>query len=204
MKRIHPLECAFPLQRHQQRARVLPDEVSQTCDIGGTSCICNVAVLFLQLSAGVDIPCVPVLIVRCIPPRLHLIALVAQLVDSKRVASSFLTQHLLDYPPSLTLQDRFLHSLNKKKSPKKMVHLDGHELAVVTTTAGAIALVHRTLPRTWVRGLIHRQPVVAMSCAWALIGVTLPLVVPPLRRMMKLPTNQYEADHPNVVLPRYY
>jgi hypothetical protein len=85
-----------------------------------------------------------------------------------------------------------------------MVHWDGHELAVVSTMGGAVLLVHRTLPANWVRGFIHRQPVAAMSCAWALIGATLPLVVPPLRRSLGLPTNQYDADHPGVVMPKYY
>ena len=81
--------------------------------------------------------------------------------------------------------------------------LDGHELAVVSTMGGAVALVHRTLPKGWVRAFVHRQPIAAMSCLWMAIGVTLPLTVPRIRRAMKLPTNQYDAEHPKVVLPKY-
>jgi len=81
--------------------------------------------------------------------------------------------------------------------------LDGHELAVVSSVGGAVALVNRALPKGWVRGFIHRQPVAAMSCFWMLIGVTLPLTVPRIRRAMKLPTNQYDAENPKVVLPKY-
>jgi len=81
--------------------------------------------------------------------------------------------------------------------------LDGHEVAFGTSIAGAVALVHRTLPQGWVRSLIHRQPVIAMSCAWAAMGLTLPLVVPPIRRAIGFPTNQYNAEHPKVSFPKY-
>lgn len=85
-----------------------------------------------------------------------------------------------------------------------MVHLDGHEVAVVSTMGGALAVLHRTMPAGWIRGFIHRQPVAAMSCAWALIGVTLPLVVPPIRRRLGMPTNQYEDGHVHtIVTPKY-
>lgn len=84
-----------------------------------------------------------------------------------------------------------------------MVHYDGHEVAVISTMGGAILLIHRTLPAGWARGFMHRQPVAAMACAWGLAGACLPLVVPPLRRLMKLPTNQYDAADPKVVLPKY-
>jgi hypothetical protein len=84
-----------------------------------------------------------------------------------------------------------------------MGQLDGHELAVVSTMGGAILLIHRTLPKGWGRAFIHRQPVAAMACFWGLTGLALPLIVPPLRRAMKLPTNQYDAHHPNVTMPKY-
>lgn len=81
--------------------------------------------------------------------------------------------------------------------------LDGHEVTFVTTMAGAVVLVNRTLPQGWVKGFIHRQPIAAMACGWALIGVTLPLVIPPIRRALKLPTNQYDAANPRAVFPKY-
>jgi hypothetical protein len=64
-------------------------------------------------------------------------------------------------------------------------------------------LVHRTLPQGWARSFIHRQPIAAMACGWALIGVTLPLVIPPIRRRLKLPTNQYNAENPMALTPNY-
>ena len=81
---------------------------------------------------------------------------------------------------------------------------DGHEVAFVSTIGGAVALFHRTLPKGWVRGFIHRQPVAAMSVFWGLAGITLPLIIPPLRRAIKLPTNQYDAEHPRAIVPKYY
>ena len=80
---------------------------------------------------------------------------------------------------------------------------DGHEVAFGTTIAGAAALFHRTLPKGWVRGMIHRQPIASMAIAWSIVGITLPLVVPRMRRAMKFPTNQYDHEHPNVVYPKY-
>jgi hypothetical protein len=80
---------------------------------------------------------------------------------------------------------------------------DGHELAFGTTIGGAVLLFHRSLPVGWVRGFIHRQPVAAMSVFWGLAGITLPLIIPRIRRAMKFPTNHYDAEHPNVVLPNY-
>ena len=80
---------------------------------------------------------------------------------------------------------------------------DGHEVAVVATVAGGVALIHRTLPKGWARAFVHRQPVAAMACFWAVTGMSLPLIVPPIRRALKLPTNQYDASHPDVVFPKY-
>lgn len=81
--------------------------------------------------------------------------------------------------------------------------IDGHEVGIVTTLGGAFYLIHRTLPANWHKGFIHRQPVAAMAVAWGIAGMTLPLVVPRLRRMAGLPTNQYDASHPKVAYPKY-
>jgi hypothetical protein len=72
-----------------------------------------------------------------------------------------------------------------------MVHWDGHEVSVVTTMGGAALLVNRTLHKGWIRGMIHRQPVVAMSCFWCAVGVSLPLIVPPIRKMLVAPKAVY-------------
>jgi len=80
---------------------------------------------------------------------------------------------------------------------------DGHEVGVVSTMVGGMVLLNRTMHKGWVRALIHRQPIVAMSCAWGLIGIGLPLVVPPIRRKMGLPTNHYDAENPDCVFPKY-
>ncbi len=80
---------------------------------------------------------------------------------------------------------------------------DGHEVAFGTTLVGAVALVQRTLPKGWARSFVHRHPVAAMSCFWAFTGIALPFLMPPMRRMLKLPTNQYDAEHPKAVVPKY-
>lgn len=80
--------------------------------------------------------------------------------------------------------------------------IDGHEVGIASTVFGALYLTHRTLPRGWARGFIHRQPVAALASFWAFLGFTAPLVIPPLRRALKLPTNQYNAEHPKAVVPK--
>jgi hypothetical protein len=82
--------------------------------------------------------------------------------------------------------------------------IDGHEVAFVTTMGGAAMLANRTLSQGWIKGMIHRQPIAAMACFWAFVGVSLPLVVPPVRRALKLSTNQYDAANPHAVFPKYY
>lgn len=80
--------------------------------------------------------------------------------------------------------------------------IDGHEVGIGSTVLGGIYLVHRTMPRGWIRGFIHRQPIAAMACTWGLIGFIAPLTIPRIRRALKLPTNQYDADHPDAVVPK--
>jgi hypothetical protein len=84
-----------------------------------------------------------------------------------------------------------------------MTLIDGHELAVVSTLVGCGTLMNRTLPKGWIRSFIHRQPVPALATFWAMIGITLPLVVPPIRRALNLPTHHYDAEHPKTVFPKY-
>ena len=43
--------------------------------------------------------------------------------------------------------------------------------------------------------LMDREPVVVISCAFGFTGLMLPLVVPPIRRSMGLPTNQYDGTN---------
>ena len=81
--------------------------------------------------------------------------------------------------------------------------LDGHEVSFAATMGGMVALTHRILPKGWIRGFIHRHPVPAMSAFLGLTGIALPLMIPSIRRAMKFPTNQYDAEHPKVVLPKY-
>ena len=81
--------------------------------------------------------------------------------------------------------------------------IDGHEAAIVFNVGGGLWLLHRCQPKGWVRSLVHRQPVIALSCVWALIGIALPLVVPKVRRALQLPTHQYDALNSRAVFPKY-
>eukprot|EP00578_Thalassiosira_sp_NH16_P000760 CAMPEP_0181140798 /NCGR_PEP_ID=MMETSP1071-20121207/35491_1 /TAXON_ID=35127 /ORGANISM="Thalassiosira sp., Strain NH16" /LENGTH=86 /DNA_ID=CAMNT_0023227763 /DNA_START=81 /DNA_END=341 /DNA_ORIENTATION=+ len=83
-----------------------------------------------------------------------------------------------------------------------MVHIDGHEIAVVTTIAGFVGVTHGIYGKGWFKSLIHRQPVIAMSVTLASIGICLPLVVVPLRRKLGMPTNQYDHHDPKCVWPK--
>ncbi len=83
-----------------------------------------------------------------------------------------------------------------------MVHFDGHELAMVSTIGGAVGVTHGVLGKGWFKSLIHRQPIIAFSCTLAVIGVTMPLVIVPLRRSLGLPTNQYDYHREGTVFPK--
>lgn len=84
-----------------------------------------------------------------------------------------------------------------------MVTYDGHEIGVLTGLVGMAMLVDRTMPKGWVRSFIHRQPVAALSTFGALIGIAIPVFIPPIRRALKLPTDQYDSSHPKTVFPKY-
>ena len=84
-----------------------------------------------------------------------------------------------------------------------MVHLDGHELAILGTISGAYGVASATLGKGWVKSLIHRHPIPAMSIALSAFGIALPLVIVPVRRAIGMPTNQYDATHPRVSFPKF-
>ena len=83
-----------------------------------------------------------------------------------------------------------------------MPHIDGHELGIIATVTGMYSVTTGVLGKGWVKGFIHRQPVAAFSIALGLTGLALPIVVPPIRRKMGLPTNQYDAGRKDVTV--YY
>lgn len=84
----------------------------------------------------------------------------------------------------------------------EMVHIDGHELGIFGTITGLYQVANGALPKGWVKSFIHRQPIAAFSVGLTCIGLVLPVVVPPIRRKLGLPTNQYEAGRPGVVYPK--
>jgi len=83
-----------------------------------------------------------------------------------------------------------------------MIHIDGHELAIVSMCTGIYGVTQGIYGSGWVKSLIHRQPIVAMSFFLAGVGIALPIVVPPIRRKLGLPTNQYDASMPGTVFPK--
>ncbi|KAL7687051.1 hypothetical protein Plhal304r1_c024g0082671 [Plasmopara halstedii] len=48
----------------------------------------------------------------------------------------------------------------------------------------------------FIRHYLDREPMVVISCAIGVIGITMPMVVVPIRRSLGLPTDQY--DGPNI------
>jgi len=83
-----------------------------------------------------------------------------------------------------------------------MVHVDGHELGIFSMCTGVFGVTSGILGKGWVKGFIHRQPVAAFSVAMALVGITLPIVIPPIRRKLGMATNQYEGGLPGVIYPQ--
>lgn len=84
-----------------------------------------------------------------------------------------------------------------------MVRWDGHEIGVLSTVAGCVAILHGASPKGWFKSFVHRQPVAAMSCFLFGVGLALPVTVVPIRRALGLPTNQYDAEDPRVKFPKY-
>jgi hypothetical protein len=86
---------------------------------------------------------------------------------------------------------------------KMVVRWDGHEIGVLSTLFGCVGILHGSMPRGWAKSFIHRQPVAAFSCLLFGVGVLLPVTVVPVRRALGFPTNQYDAEDPRVVYPKY-
>jgi len=83
-----------------------------------------------------------------------------------------------------------------------MVHIDGHELGIFGMITGLYQVANGTLGKGWIKSFIHRQPVAAFSVGLTCAGLVLPLIVPPIRRKLGLPTNQYEAGKQGVMHPK--
>lgn len=81
--------------------------------------------------------------------------------------------------------------------------IDGHELGIIASITGFYQVTNGCLGKGWVKSFIHRQPVAAFSVALGCVGVALPIVVPPIRRKLGLPTNQYDASAPGTVYPKF-
>ena len=83
-----------------------------------------------------------------------------------------------------------------------MVHLDGHELAIVSTITGAWGITQGIYGKGWFKSFIHRQPIIAFSVTLGLMGISMPLVIVPLRRALGLPTNQYDHGREGTIFPK--
>ena len=95
-----------------------------------------------------------------------------------------------------------MFALKAKKILINMVHFDGHEVAILGSVSGFYGITRGIYGKGWIKSMIQRQPVVAMSVALATVGVAMPVFIPPIRRRLGLPTNQYDASMPGVVYPK--
>ena len=55
-----------------------------------------------------------------------------------------------------------------------MVHFDGHEVAILGSVSGFYGITRGIYGPGWIKSMIQRQPVVAMSVALAAVGVAMP------------------------------
>ena len=83
-----------------------------------------------------------------------------------------------------------------------MVHWNGHEVAILGSATGIYGITRGIYGPGWVKQMIQRQPVVAMSVFLGTVGIALPVIIPPLRRKLGMPTNQYDATVPGTVFPK--
>mmetsp|Transcript_30618 Transcript_30618/g.45337 ORF Transcript_30618/g.45337 Transcript_30618/m.45337 type:complete len:87 (-) Transcript_30618:167-427(-) len=80
---------------------------------------------------------------------------------------------------------------------------DGHELSVLGTTSGCLAITSGCLGPGWFKSMAHRMPIQAFCIIMAGTAIAMPMVVVPIRRKLGLPTNQYDASHPDCKFPDY-
>jgi len=80
---------------------------------------------------------------------------------------------------------------------------DGHEIAIFGTITGCLQIANSHLGKGWMKMFFHKEPIAAASVVLFGTGIVYPLIAVPIRRALKLPTNQYDADHPNVTFPKY-
>ena len=64
-------------------------------------------------------------------------------------------------------------------SKNNMVHFDGHEVAILGSVSGFYGITRGIYGKGWIKSMIQRQPVVAMSVALATVGVAMPVFIPP-------------------------
>lgn len=69
----------------------------------------------------------------------------------------------------------------------------GQELLLASTVASCVGTIRAVYGKGWAKQLLHHQPVVALSCTFAGIGLLMPITIVPLRRSLGYPTNQYDA-----------
>ena len=81
--------------------------------------------------------------------------------------------------------------------------IDGHELGIFGTITGIYGVANGALGKNWVKSFIHRQPVAAFSVVIGTVGILMPVVVPPIRRKLGLPTNQYESYRSDAIYPKF-
>ena len=69
----------------------------------------------------------------------------------------------------------------------------GQELLLATTVASCYGTLSSVYGKGWVKGMVHHQPIVALSCVFAGIGLLMPITVVPIRRSLGFATNQYDG-----------
>ena len=84
-----------------------------------------------------------------------------------------------------------------------MVNLDGHAVAFYSSLVGFYSITNYSLGRGWFKRVVHLHPVVGLSVILGAAGLVMPFTVIPIRRLLKLPTHQFEPYHDNAVFPKY-
>jgi hypothetical protein len=84
-----------------------------------------------------------------------------------------------------------------------MVNFEGHAVAFYTSLAGFYSITTCSLGPGWFKRVVQLHPVVGLSVILGAAGLVMPLTVVPIRRMLKLPTHQFEPHNENAVFPKY-
>mmetsp|Transcript_2134 Transcript_2134/g.3309 ORF Transcript_2134/g.3309 Transcript_2134/m.3309 type:complete len:91 (+) Transcript_2134:87-359(+) len=71
-----------------------------------------------------------------------------------------------------------------------------HALVALSSLLTTVNFLWATQPKGWLIRFMDREPIVFFSCVIGGFGLSLPVIVPPIRKSLGLSTSQYDGFTP--------